>query len=190
MDPSLNRAYSYAEYILEGHTVEDTSKKFTTSRKTILKYLSFLTDKDSLYYDENLAKKILLMRAKMTLNARIESGRKSKRKEVLDNDAIEYSIYKILIKGTSLRELAAIFSCSHTSIVNGIKRISSPELLNLIEKVMQMRKKKREFSKEDIENYVLSKLANGSEEFQEIYAKITTYAESTNYERMNQEWKR
>ena len=126
---------SVVDYFLEGHNVSETAAYFHKARKSVNLILDSVVNEDGNNYDKILAEKIILMKKKLLIEARRKAGAKSKREIVISDDEALEIIYKIINKGSSLRDLSMEYNCSHTTISKAVKRVASLEELEQIKQI-------------------------------------------------------
>lgn len=125
------KVMNVVNFIADGHSLEEASVEFDISTRTINRMLDEVRKEDGLYYNEILAQKITLVLQKFLLEARSKAGKMSHRDFVLsDEDALKI-LDMILYEGKTLRSIAGLYGCSHTSVANAIKRIGKAELVRV-----------------------------------------------------------
>ncbi len=115
------------KFIIDGHTIEEATKRFEKSESSIKKYLSKVRDPQSEYYDPILSKKLELAQAKIILMGQKKGGTLGKRGRTRSNEeqvrlATEY------LNGVTLAKLSEMENIPVSTLHDTIRGIQDPQL--------------------------------------------------------------
>lgn len=119
-------------YIIAGHTVEETALYFGKSPSSIKKYLAKFRNKDSEFYDPILVEKLSLAQAKISLERTKLGGSIGKRGKTYEEfTARMYA--EAYLTGLTLEELSELSMISISSLHDMIRGIDDKELQKRID---------------------------------------------------------
>lgn len=130
-------------YVLDGHNVSETAQYFKVGRPKIISMLDEVRIKEGKFYSRYLSELIERSLLNTISEDRTEAGQISRREEVLSEEEAIGSIFDIIFEGATTRELGVKYNCSHTSIVNAIKKLNCPKINEIIGEARQLKIKYR-----------------------------------------------
>lgn len=117
-----------ALFIIEGHTIGETSRKFGLSERTIQNYIKELNKKDSSFYNEKLYKAVRFSQNKM-ISEKVRTGGKIGKRGPTNSEFDMEEIAKVMIEERiSLNVASKFFSVPASTIYDGLKRIDDEEI--------------------------------------------------------------
>ncbi len=125
-------------YIIEGHTIEETALYFNKSTSSIKKYLAKFRNKDSEFYNPVLVEKLSLAQAKIRLERTKLGGSVGKRTKTYDEfTARMYA--EAYLSGLTLEELSLLSMIPVSSLHDMIRGIDDEELQRKIDNYISSR---------------------------------------------------
>lgn len=117
-----------ALFIIEGHTIEETSRKFRLSERTIQNYIRELNKEDSVFYNKKLYNAVRFAQNKM-ISEKVRNGGKIGKRGPSNSEFDMEEIAKVMIEERiSLNAAAKFFSVPASTIYDGLKRIDDDEI--------------------------------------------------------------
>ena len=116
-----------ALYIIDNHTIEEASAKFSKSVSSIKKYLAKVRDQNNPNYEPILAEKLRLAHAKIQLAGVKKGGAISKRaKKISLDEARKYA--NIYMSGYSYEQLEELTGIPKSTLQENIRNIPDLDL--------------------------------------------------------------
>lgn len=117
-----------ALFIIDGHTISETSKKFRLSERTIQNYIKELNKKDSPFYNEKLYNAVRFSQNKM-VSEKVKIGGKIGKRGPSNSEFDMEEIARVMIEERiSLNVASKFFGVPASTIYEGLKRIDDEEL--------------------------------------------------------------